>query len=155
MSKVVDQAKDLIKRYDESEFIHRNATRLLPELVAECESALAGARGADLAIKELKNRLKAVEDECECRRNIIVSLASDIIYDSEGERTELVWEALARLEQVGALTPEFVIQYMGRPDTDDDHEATWSFHPTIWNGTLWYSKEGHECYMTESQSGAL
>ncbi len=37
MSEVVDQAKDPIQRHDESGFIHRNATRLLPELVAECE----------------------------------------------------------------------------------------------------------------------
>lgn len=40
MSKVVDQAKDLIKRYDESGFIHRDATMLLPGLVAECERLL-------------------------------------------------------------------------------------------------------------------
>ena len=65
MTDVLEQAKDLIKRYDESGFIHRDDTMLLPELVAKYESVLASVKAANLVIRELMERVKKDEAECE------------------------------------------------------------------------------------------
>ena len=37
MSDILARAKELVTRYEASGYIHRDATLLLPELVAECE----------------------------------------------------------------------------------------------------------------------
>lgn len=37
MSEILDRAKELAAQYEANGYIHRDATLLLPELVAECE----------------------------------------------------------------------------------------------------------------------
>lgn len=44
---------------------YHEMVRILPGLVAEYESALAGAKGADLAISELRARLRHAEAKCD------------------------------------------------------------------------------------------
>ena len=67
MSEILDRAKELATRYEANGYIHRDATLLLPNLVAECEFWQQRAIEEHAALKKLgkakRERGKALVEE--------------------------------------------------------------------------------------------
>lgn len=100
MTDVLKQAKDLIKRYDESGFIHRNATRLLPELVAECERLRADNN--DLVAN--RDATEAYIDEMKALRDDLVKNCNHLRNRAQKAESELArWQKIAIDERAGKL----------------------------------------------------
>ena len=58
MSEILDRAKELATRYEANGYIHRDATLLLPNLVAECEFWQQRAIEEHAALKKLGEKVR-------------------------------------------------------------------------------------------------
>ena len=81
MSEILDRAKELATRYEANGYIHRDATLLLPNLVAECEFWQQRA---------IEERAKRIANVCESERIGVWSRLEKIVY----EEAEIQLEAM-------------------------------------------------------------
>ena len=81
MTDVLQQAKALIWQHNESGFIHRDATMLLPELVAECERWRAAAsKSADMGMELCKDNKWLLSERARLEKIAIEEHASSMYY---------------------------------------------------------------------------
>ena len=77
MSEILDRAKELATRYEANGYIHRDATLLLPNLVAECEFWQQRAMTPDAnGIAYMRGNFGAALDEIKRQANHIAKLES-------------------------------------------------------------------------------
>ena len=98
MTDVLKQAKALIRQHNESGFIHRDATMLLPELVAECELLQFAIKQDDDLANEQLAECERLQGELDHWQKIAAKAAATA--GNAIETTDVDWHKMVSEEDI-------------------------------------------------------